>query len=66
MKTPSSNDAAHARSEDALAAEVIRATKGLRFGQIVLTIHNSQIVQIDRTEKIRLDTFMQHDKGSGI
>jgi hypothetical protein len=66
MKTPSSNDAANARSEEALTAEVIRATKGLRFGQIVLTVHNSQIVQIDRTEKIRLDAFMQHDKGSGI
>jgi hypothetical protein len=66
MKTPSSNDATDARSEEILAAEVIRATKGLRFGQIVLTIHNSQVVQIDRTEKIRLEAFMLHDKGSGI
>jgi hypothetical protein len=65
MKISQGSEARASESENVLA-EVVRAVKGLRFGQIVLTVHNSQIVQIDRTEKIRLDAFMQHDKGSGI
>lgn len=29
--------------------------KGVQFGQLQITIHNGQIVQIDRTERIRHD-----------
>jgi hypothetical protein len=66
LKAHVNNYVKPAADEEALVAEVIRATKGLRFGHVVLTVHDSRVVQIDRTEKIRLDTLMQHDKGSGI
>jgi len=65
----SAHASSHSRSasdEEALAAQVIQATKGLRFGQVVLTVHDSRVVQIDRTEKIRLDAAALHDRGSGI
>jgi hypothetical protein len=66
MKPQQNNDVAASRADEALIAEVVRTAKGLRFGHIVLTVHNSKIVQIDRTEKIRLDAFVQYDKGGGI
>lgn len=34
--------------------EIVRALDGLRFGAVEITVHNSQIVQIERKEKIRL------------
>ena len=34
--------------------EITRALQGLRFGAVEITVHNSQIVQIERKEKIRL------------
>ena len=34
--------------------EIVRALQGLRFGAVEITVHNSQIVQIERKEKIRL------------
>ena len=36
------------------ALELIRnALSGLRFGEIVIAVHDGQIVQIARTEKLR-------------
>jgi hypothetical protein len=66
MKTNPNSSVVADKADEAFIAEVVRAARGLRFGQIVLTIHNSKVVQIDRTEKIRLDAFVQYDKGSGI
>ena len=31
-----------------------RALAGLRYGEIVIAVHDGEIVQISRTEKIRL------------
>ena len=42
-----------AESPDTLR-EIARALQGLRFGAVEITVHNSQIVQIERKEKIRL------------
>jgi len=35
--------------------EVIQALRKTKFGAIEITIHNSEIVQIERKEKIRFD-----------
>ncbi|MBA4543522.1 YezD family protein [Thermoactinomyces sp. CICC 10521] len=32
---------------------IIRALEGLKYGSVLITVHDSRIVQIDRTEKIR-------------
>lgn len=32
------------------------ALKGLRFGSIEIIVHDSKVVQIERKEKIRLDS----------
>ncbi len=37
-----------------LISEVLAAIKSIRYGQVQITIHNSEVVQIDKTEKIRI------------
>jgi hypothetical protein len=35
--------------------KVLRALRGIRYGSVEITIHDSRIVQIERKEKVRLD-----------
>ena len=42
-------------ADDAALKKIVEALKGLRFGSISITLHNSKIVQIDRIEKTRFD-----------
>ena len=32
---------------------ILGALRGLRYGQVTLTVHEGAVVQIDRTEKLR-------------
>ena len=34
---------------------VARQVSGLRFGVVQIVVHDSRVVQIERTEKVRLD-----------
>lgn len=34
--------------------EIIRAIKSIRFGEVRIVVQNSNVVQIDKTEKTRL------------
>jgi len=36
---------------------------GLRYGQILLTVHDGRIVQIEKTEKTRLEPSTQKANG---
>lgn len=40
---------------ESVARDIAKAVKGIKFGYVQLVIHDSKIVQIDKTEKIRLD-----------
>jgi hypothetical protein len=40
---------------DRLAQEILRAVRGLRYGSVEITIHDGQVVQIERREKVRLE-----------
>ena len=42
------------QDEAAILREIQSALRDLRFGAVEITVHNSQIVQIERKEKIRL------------
>lgn len=41
---------------DAGTAAVLNALRGLRFGSIEVVVHNGKIVQVERREKVRIDT----------
>ena len=35
--------------------EILRAIKGIRYGSVEVTIHDSKVIQIERKEKVRFD-----------
>lgn len=35
--------------------EVARAVRSIRFGSVEITIHDSQVVQVERREKVRFN-----------
>ena len=39
--------------ERELVREIVRAVRSIRFGSIALTIHEGNLVEIQKTEKIR-------------
>lgn len=39
-----------------IAHRILLAIKDLRFGSVEVVIHDSKVVQIERKEKIRIDT----------
>lgn len=51
---------------DAIIKEIIEVLNSLKYGAIHITVHNSKIVQIDKTEKIRFDDVWLIEKGGGI
>ncbi|WP_137886020.1 sulfur starvation response protein OscA [Pseudomonas sp. 2FE] len=42
------------QDEAGILREVQSALQGLRFGAVEITVHNGQVVQIERKEKFRL------------
>lgn len=42
------------QDEAALLREIHNALHGLRYGSVEITVHNGQVVQIERKEKFRL------------
>lgn len=39
--------------ERELLREVVRALRAIRYGSVVLTVHDGQLVEIHKTERIR-------------
>lgn len=48
---------------EAVAKDIARAVKGIKFGYIQVIIQDSRIVQIDKTEKVRLDKPSKGQEG---
>lgn len=42
------------QDETAILREIQNALHGLKFGSVEITVHNGQVVQIERKEKFRL------------
>jgi len=42
------------QDEASILREIQSALRGLRFGAVEITVHNAQVVQIERKEKFRL------------
>jgi len=41
-------------------AEVVRHLRSLRYGEVVVQLHDARIVQIERTERIRHQTVVRN------
>ena len=44
-----------ADDRERLARQILRAVSGLRYGSVEITVHDGQVVQIERREKVRLE-----------
>jgi hypothetical protein len=42
-------------SEKKLLCQILKALRSIRYGYVQIVVQDSKIVQIDKTEKIRLD-----------
>jgi hypothetical protein len=42
--------------ENKILEEILKSIQKIKYGEVVITIHNSKIVQIERREKKRFDT----------
>jgi hypothetical protein len=43
-----------AQDPSALSARILEALKGIRYGNVEITVHDGKVVQIDRREKFRV------------
>lgn len=48
---------------DVIIKEIIEAVNNLDYGHIHITVHNSKIVQVDKTKKTRFDEAWLIKKG---
>jgi hypothetical protein len=51
---------------DKLIRRIAESLKGIKFGHVLITVHNHKVVQIDRTEKNRCEVTVQVIDGSDI
>ncbi len=49
-----------------LIRRIADSLKGIKFGQVLITVHNHKVVQIDRTDKNRCELAVQIRDGDGI
>lgn len=45
--------------DDVWQEKILNQVSGLQYGQVIITVHDGRIVQIDRTERTRYDTPAQ-------
>ena len=50
---------------DAIIKEIASAVTGLKFGEIVIKVHDSKIIQVEKTEKARYESY-HVEQGGGI
>ena len=45
--------------EQKVVQDVLRALQGLRYGSVILTVHDGRLVEIQKTEKFRVNAPRQ-------
>jgi hypothetical protein len=51
---------------DAIIKEISGILGGLKFGEVVIKIHDSRIIQVEKTEKSRYDNYHSVEQGGEI
>jgi hypothetical protein len=64
---PQKNDVPKGETiNEKLIRSIAESLKGIKFGHVLITIHNHKVVQIDRTDKKRCEVAVQEIDGGGI
>jgi len=51
---------------DTILKEIAGAVAAVKYGNIVIKIHDSRIIQVEKTEKTRYDNYRGLEQGCGI
>ena len=51
---------------DAIFKDIAEVLGGLKYGEIIIKVHDSKIIQVERTEKTRYDSYHLLEQGGGI
>ncbi|MFA5276782.1 MAG: DUF2292 domain-containing protein [Candidatus Omnitrophota bacterium] len=51
---------------DAIIKDIADTIRDLKFGSVIIKVHNSKIVQIDVSKKSRFDDVWLVEEGGGI
>lgn len=51
---------------DTIIKDVAMILSGLKYGEIVIKVHDSKIIQVEKTEKTRYDNCRGLEQGCGI
>ena len=51
---------------DFILKTIAGAVASLRYGDIVIKVHDSRIIQVEKTEKTRYDNYRDLEQGCGI
>jgi hypothetical protein len=51
---------------DELVQLILKSIESLDYGQVLITVHGSKVVQIEKVERTRLDLKPQMEQGGGI
>ncbi|MEI7750471.1 MAG: YezD family protein [Candidatus Omnitrophota bacterium] len=51
---------------DAIIKDIAVILGGLKYGEIVIKVHDSKIIQVEKTEKTRYDNYRGMEQGCGI
>lgn len=43
------------KNDEAIITQILGALKDIQYGYVQITVQDSRVVQIDKTEKVRLD-----------
>jgi hypothetical protein len=57
---PELDPANHALQNETAITHIVQALKGIRYGAVEIVIHEGRVVQIERKEKVRLDSQNGH------
>ena len=51
---------------DAIIKEIAEIVGSLKFGEVIIKVHDSKIIQVEKTEKARYDSYHSMEQGGGI
>ena len=54
------------QGNDSILKEIAGVVASLKYGDVVIKIHDSRIIQVEKTEKTRYDNYRGMEQGSGI
>jgi hypothetical protein len=60
------SERSHQDADHSIDQAIRQALKGIRFGSVEIIIHDSKVVQIERREKLRLDTSLERPVRRGV